>query len=257
MTMNMPEAIRDDKPAHQTFRDAARGPGGEPAPAPVSAPVSGRVKYPRTPHLPWSPGLGDDDRRIESLEAFHGRRVIVTSKMDGENSSLYRTGMHARSLDSRHHPSRDWLKGFWGAIRADIPEHWRVCGENLFATHTIPYRDLASFFLGFSIWNGENLCLGWDETLEWFALLGIEPVPLLYDGVFDAAAIRSLWRESQREQAEGYVVRLAGEIPYAEFRRCVAKFVRSGHVQTGEHWMHNHAFAQNHMRQRQGDSRWR
>lgn len=240
MTMQEPEVLRETNPAD-----------------PIADPIADRVKYPRTPHLPWSPGLGDDDRRIESLDAFQGCRVIVTSKMDGENTSLYRTGMHARSLDSRHHPSRDWLKGFWGAMRMDIPQRWRVCGENLFATHSIRYCDLASFLLGFSIWNARNVCLGWDETLEWFALLGIEPVPVLYDGVFDAAAIQALWSERERERMEGYVVRIAGAFPYAGFRRCVAKFVRSGHVQTDAHWMHNHAFEQNHMREHAGERQWK
>jgi hypothetical protein len=219
--------------------------------------VAERVKYPRTPHLPWSPGLGDNDRRIETLDAFHGRRVIVTSKMDGENTSLYRTGMHARSLDSRHHPGREWLKGFWGAMRMDIPDRWRVCGENLFATHSIRYRDLASFFPGFSVWNARSVCLGCEETVEWFALLGIEPVPVLYDGKFDAAAIQALWRESEREWTEGYVIRVADEIRHTDFRRCVAKFVRSGHVQTDERWMHNHAFEQNHMREQAGEPQWK
>lgn len=36
--------------------------------------------------------------------------VVITEKMDGENTTLYRDGLHARSLDSRHHPSRNWVK---------------------------------------------------------------------------------------------------------------------------------------------------
>ena len=37
---------------------------------------------------------------------------------------------------------------------------------------------------------------------------------------------------------EGYVVRLAGRFAYADFARSVAKWVRSGHVQTDQHWMY-------------------
>jgi RNA ligase len=95
------------------------------------------VKYPRTYHLPWSEGIQDDDRTLESLDAFAGRRVVVTEKMDGENTSLYRDHLHARSLDGRHHPSRNWVKQFWSRLRADIPEGWRICGENLYARHSI------------------------------------------------------------------------------------------------------------------------
>ena len=36
---------------------------------------------------------------------------------------------------------------------------------------------------------------------------------------------------------EGFVVRVTGEIPYAQFGRRVAKWVRAGHVQTDEHWL--------------------
>jgi hypothetical protein len=196
------------------------------------------VKYPRTHHLPWSAGVNDDDRVIDSLEEFVGKRVIVTEKMDGENTSLYRDYTHARSVDGRSHPSRNWVKQFWSGFSADIPEGWRVCGENLYAKHSIPYAALPTYFMGFSIWNDRNVCLSWDESLEWFSLLGITPVPVLYDDIFDERAIRSLWDMKDWERSEGYVVRVADEIGYGEFRRKVGKFVRRGHIQTVKHWMH-------------------
>lgn len=197
-----------------------------------------QVKYPRTHHLPWSEGVNDDDRVIESLDAFRGQRVIVTTKMDGENTSLYTDYFHARSIDGQSHPSRSWAKQFWSTISADIPDGWRVCGENLFAKHSIHYTDLPTYFMGFSIWNDRNVCLSWDETLEYFDLMGITPVPVLYDGVFDENVIRRLWTAQDWSACEGYVVRLADSIPYNEFRTKVAKFVRKGHVQTVKHWMH-------------------
>jgi hypothetical protein len=36
---------------------------------------------------------------------------------------------------------------------------------------------------------------------------------------------------------EGYVVRVTAAIPYADFGRKVAKWVRRGHVQTDQHWL--------------------
>ncbi|WP_441630749.1 RNA ligase family protein [Cupriavidus sp. 2MCAB6] len=66
------------------------------------------------------------------------------------------------------------------------------------ATHSIRYRDLASFFMGFSVWNARNVCLGSEETVEWFALLGVEPVPVLQDGKFDTTAIQALSRGTPR-----------------------------------------------------------
>lgn len=205
-----------------------------------------KVKYARTHHLPWSEGLHSDDRLIETMDAFHGRRVIVTEKKDGENTTMYSDGLHARSVDGRHHPSRDWVKNLWSRISQDIPPDWRVCGENLYAQHSIAYENLPTYFMGFSIWDEQNNCLAWDDALEWFELLGIEPVPVLYDGIYDEAAIRALY-DSKRDWAsvEGYVVRLADSFSYGQFKHAVAKFVRKGHVQTTKHWMHGQPIRKN------------
>jgi hypothetical protein len=125
------------------------------------------VKYPRTHHLPWSEGVNDDDRVLSSLEPFVGRRVIVTEKMDGENATLYRDYTHARSVDGRNHPSRNWLKQYWSRFSADISEGWRVCGENLYATHSICYAALPTYFMGFSIWTGPSAMCVLAGTTRW------------------------------------------------------------------------------------------
>lgn len=196
------------------------------------------VKYPRTHHVFWSPGVNDDDRVIRDMSAFYDQRVIVTEKMDGENTSLYRDRTHARSLENKSHPSRDWVKQFWSQFANDIPEGWRVCGENLYAKHSIGYEELPAFFMGFSIWNEKNVCLAWDETLEWFELLGITPVPVLFDGLYDEHAIRARcdMKGSQCNTIEGYVIRRADPIGYGEFKTHFAKYVRAGHVQQAKHW---------------------
>lgn len=203
------------------------------------------VKYPRTHHLPWSPGVNDDDKVMENLEEFMGKRVIATEKMDGENTSLYRNYTHARSVDGRSHPSRNWVKQFWSTISADIPEGWRICGENLYAKHSIHYTDLDTYFMGFSIWNERNICLSWDETVEWFGLIGIKPVPVIYDGIFDEKAIKAIWDNKNWSNSEGYVLRRADSIAYGEFRRKVGKFVRKDHIQTIKHWMYGQPIEHN------------
>lgn len=203
------------------------------------------VKYPRTYHLPWSEGMNDDDRMMSDLSRFEGRRVIVTEKMDGENTTMYPAYLHARSVDGRHHESRDWVKQFWSQICYEIPEGWRVCGENLFARHSIPYTRLSTYFMGFSIWDATNRCLSWDDTIEWFGLLGITSVPVLYDGIFDEKAIRGLWSPADWGTREGYTVRLADSFSYGDFRHSVGKFVRRNHVQTVKHWMHGQAIERN------------
>lgn len=194
------------------------------------------VKYPRTYHLPWSPGLTDDDRKLPSTKVFEGREVIVTEKMDGENTSLYRDYMHARSLDEDHHESRGWVKKLHAEICYNIPEGWRICGENLYALHSIPYHKLSSYFLVFSIWDETNTCLSWDDTVLFAGVLGLQTVPLIYRGPWDEQALKNYTTAIDTKIMEGYTVRLADSFPYGAFRKSIAKWVRKGHVQTTHNW---------------------
>lgn len=195
------------------------------------------AKYPKTYHLPWSEGITNDDKVMTKM-SFEGQRVIVTEKMDGENTTMYHDHIHARSIDSKYHPSRDWVKGFWGSIKHSIPKGDRICGENMFAQHSIAYDNLPSYFLGFSVWDGV-VCSGWDQTIELFDEIGITPVPVLYDGVYNETLIRDLWNNMDPEVNEGYVVRVArGIYSNIDWTEVVGKFVRPAHVQTDEHWMH-------------------
>ncbi|OII61760.1 kinase [Streptomyces sp. CC53] len=195
-----------------------------------------RTHYPRTPHLPWSPGASRDDVRVADLTGFTGREVVVTEKLDGENTTLYADGLHARSPDSAHHPSRAWVKALQGRIGQRIPEGWRVCGENLYARHSLPYEDLDSYFYGFSVWDELHWCPGWDFTVDFLKNIGIPTPRVLWRGVFDERALRRLAVDTGRQ--EGYVVRTAEGFTADDFGRHVAKWVRPGHVQTGTHWMH-------------------
>lgn len=197
------------------------------------------MKYPRTYHLPWTGSKTSDDKVIPSTQIFEGKDVVVTEKMDGENSTIYSNGyFHARSVDGNSHPSQTWLKNYMQGFCYDIPEGWRICGENLYATHAINYYELSSYFQVFSIWDDKNICLSWDETVEWCELLGIEHVPVLYRGVYDEETIRAINLDYQRK--EGYIVRDSGEFHYSAFRKSIAKCVRKNHVNTAVHnWRHN------------------
>lgn len=201
-----------------------------------------RVKYPRTPHLPWSPGGTDDDKRLSGVEHLLNRRVVITEKMDGENTTMYRDHMHARSIDGRSHPSRSYVAGIHGRIRHEIPEGWRVVGENLYARHSVGYEALPDYFMVFSIWDENGRALSWDETVEWATLLGLHTVPVIADGVFTTEAelenATKLWQEKVGDTpSEGFVVRVADEFTHDEFGRSLAKWVREDHVQTDSHWM--------------------
>lgn len=196
------------------------------------------VKYPRTHHLPFSLGSTSDDKVLKSDLHFESKEVIVTVKMDGECTTMYPCHIHARSLDSAHHPSRNWIKSFHGSIQHLIPENYRICGENLFACHSIKYDDLQSYFYGFSAWNN-NLCLDWDSTISLFNTLGIVPVDVLYRGTYSNKVVRDIVHSLDTEKHEGIVIRLASSFLYDNFKDSVAKWVRAGHVATDQHWMHS------------------
>ena len=189
-----------------------------------------KIKYPRTPHLPWSPGASLDDDLL--MDTQH----LVTEKMDGENTTLYRDGLHARSLETRPHASRDWVKGLWGRIRFALPDGWRLCGENLFARHSLEYPELEGYLYLFSVWNEQNQALNWEETLEWAHVLELPTPRTLCRGIWNERVVQAL--EVDPKHMEGYVVRLASSFAFTDFKRGLAKWVRPNHVQTGEHWMH-------------------
>ncbi len=190
-------------------------------------------------HLPSSPGLQNDDRVLLTYDGLEGNEVVATIKLDGENTTMYTDGLHARSMDGRSHPSRDWVKMFHGTFAHEIPYGLRICGENMYACHSIFYDNLASYFYGFSIWEAEK-CLSWDDTLQWFTLLGITPARELYRGPFDLARIDALTAALDPEKDEGLVVRCTSAFTMDDFGQQapkIAKWVRKGHVQTDEHWM--------------------
>jgi predicted kinase len=176
--------------------------------------------------------------RADGVGGLRGREVVVTEKLDGENTTLYRDGLHARSLDSAHHPSRTWVKALQGRIGPRIPAGWRVCGENVHARHSLAYDDLDSWFYGFSVWDGAGRCLDWDRTVRFLRRLGV-PVPrVLWRGRYDERALRALTARWDTAHREGYVVRTVEGFDGGRFAERVAKWVRPGHVQTGTHWMH-------------------
>jgi hypothetical protein len=199
-----------------------------------------RYKYPKTPHLPWSPGVSRDDKVLKSTEHFNGKHIVVTLKMDGENTTMYPDHVHARSLDSKDHPSRHWIKGLHQNIRYLIPKGWRICGENLYAKHSIYYPNLPSYFLVFSVWNDQNHCLHYQDMLNFCSDLGLEVVLQMYQGIWNNRTpdILNSRFELLLPEEEGYVVSLYNGFAYADFDKSIAKYVRKDHVQTDDHWIY-------------------
>jgi hypothetical protein len=195
-----------------------------------------KFKYPRTPHLPWSGSIANDDIVKEISPALLSQEVVVTEKMDGENFSMTRDYCHARSLDSKDHVSRNWVKGLYGNIRWNIPEDIKIVGENLFAEHSISYKNLLSYFQIFTMFRNDEV-LSWKETCEIAESLGLNTVPVLYMGQCTQEDLFNIFNNAIERGAEGIVVRIANSFHRKDFQDCVAKAVRPNHVQTDDHWM--------------------
>jgi hypothetical protein len=215
-----------------------------------------RVKYPRTFHFPWSDSNSSDDCWWKDCSAFEGKQVVMTEKMDGECTTMYPDAfVHARSVDTDHHPSRNLVKQLAGRIGYELPADWRICGENVYAFHSIFYTHLPDYFMAFGIYD-EHVCLPWSQVEAVCEMLGLHTVPVIYKGIWDEKVIRGLWKgkgafptygssvldpkfpeDFTPCEAEGYVVRLADAFPYEDFSKSVAKYVRKNHVQTDTHWM--------------------
>lgn len=197
---------------------------------------SNRIKYPRTFHLPWSESKTDDDRTLQNVDHFKGKNVVMTLKMDGEQTTIYDDAYcHARSVDGESHWTQSYVRNIASKVGYNIPTGWRINGENLFAKHSIAYDDLEDFFLLFSVWNEKNESLSWSEVEEWANLLDLKTVEPIYKGIFDEKKIKETWEKYQKTH-EGYVLRVEEKFHYSQFKTSMAKFVRKNHVQTSNHW---------------------
>ena len=164
------------------------------------------------------------------------------------NCSMTNKKVWARSPDSNYHPSRIWRNNFWDIVKNDIPDGMRICGEYLYATHSIHYKNLPTYFLVFSIWD-EATCLSWDETVEWSQLLNLQMVPFLYRGLYDPKIVLDLATSEEIFGGirEGVVIRKPEKFTYTDpdnFTQCsldaakhYTKWVRKNHVNTSNHWM--------------------
>jgi hypothetical protein len=172
------------------------------------------------------------DIQIANNHNYYANGILV------HNCTMYPDYIHARSIDGRNHWSRDWVKNFHSKICWEIPDGFRVCGENLYAKHSIAYDTLDTYFYGFSVWN-EDMCLSWDETLEYLNLLGVKPVKVLYRGPFSMSEITRIQKAIDFTKIEGYVLRKTNKFKLNQFKFNVGKFVRPNHVQTKDHWMYD------------------
>ncbi len=222
--------------ANRTHATVSRG-SGLPADA----------KYPSTPYWPWSPTIGRGDDVHMNPERFVGAEIVVTEKLDGGNTLLHAGAVYARSVAA---PST----GKWMAM---MKKHhaWKVTepgvflyGEDIYGVHSIEYGPVAeqATFYAFALRSGDGAFAAFADLEAYVRQRDIPLVPVLFKGRFRSVAeLRAFLEQAHAEpsalggEREGVVVRLVRRFPAAEFQANVCKSVRSGHVQSDQHWTRN------------------
>ncbi|MDE6285190.1 MAG: RNA ligase family protein [Bacilli bacterium] len=209
------------------------------------------TKYPRTYHLPFSEGLTNDDRKVDDdwWEYLKGKTLVLTEKLDGENQSVYKNGVYARSHSAS--TTNPWSKnmfeqgGIYDQVKNLLSEDEGIYGENMYAIHSIKYYKLPFYFHMFAIRNNERW-YSWDEVVEMAEMFNIPIVPVLEKRVFSSPedlknTILSYMKKGSKygDTIEGIVVRNADSFLLDDFSKNVVKYVRKNHVQTDEHWKKN------------------
>jgi RNA ligase len=211
-------------------------------------------KYGRTYHYPFSPGTTSDDRiQYDYWDHLRQMPVLVhTEKLDGENNCLSRLGVFARSHAApTTSPWTASIRRFWQSIKNDLGT-LEIFLENLYAVHSIEYRNLDHHFYVFAV-REQDQWLSWEETKYYAAMLDLPVVPEIK--VFTPPADREAFEKEvqaivsgpgalcphdtlngQPVTMEGIVTRDAAGYPVNAFSQHVFKYVRKGHVKTDQHW---------------------
>lgn len=195
------------------------------------------IKFPRTPHLPWSNASADD---ILSAGDFRiPGKIVVTEKLDGENTTIGRDCLYARSTDKyTRHTSRQVMSKIAAEIQHSLPPDIFIIGENLYATHSIRYTELPGYFVVFAVRNNVEF-FSWEETEKIARRLNLPIAPVLYTGKYSEDEVKKCFtgRSMYGPEAEGYVVRYSGRISIGHYGKYAAKYVRPGHVkENSKHW---------------------
>lgn len=205
------------------------------------------AKYPRSFHLPWSPGGTSDDKRLSNVDSLLGVKLVITEKCDGSNLTYTRTNVYSRShAGPPNHSSFDTAKATHGRIAYRISEGLSIFCEYCFAVHSIEYERLPDCSLVFGVReDSTGAWWEWDMVAAQAVDLGLPTVPVLYRGevrseieLKELTEALSLMPSAFGGVREGVVVRKDSGFSDIEFSRSLAKWVRKNHVITDEHWMY-------------------
>lgn len=208
------------------------------------------MKYPRTYHLPYSPGSTKDDKKLQTgwFENYREKEIVITEKLDGENIHMSSKDCYARSDGA---PTRSpWSRNiwdpqdglYWKVKPLILGSNETIYGENLYGEHSIHYNKLTNYFHIFAV-NDRNEWYSWDDVKLMSKWLELPTVPELWRGIIESedqlkklvekfTSMKSIYGDTR----EGVVIRLANSFMIDDFSKYVCKWVRPNHVQTDEHW---------------------
>lgn len=220
-------------------------------------------KYPRTYHLPFSPEIHSDDKvcDISFLKEIIEKKqaIVITEKLDGGNCCLSYKGVFARShSETTSHPTFDYIKNVHYFPKKGNFSNKKIFGENLYGIHSIEYTNLKDYFYVFGILEAADIdnmfdkskmsdrFMSWDDTISFCNTNNFEHVPVVFEGKIESLKwLENFLKEELKKESalggerEGFVIRVRRSFDKNDFSKKVFKYVRSGHVQTDEHWTKN------------------
>ncbi|MBX7242507.1 MAG: RNA ligase family protein [Bacteroidia bacterium] len=201
-------------------------------------------KYGRTYHFPFSPGTSSDDKVLSAWQSLLEHEIIITEKLDGENTCLKQSGVYARShVAPTQNPWAGNMWDIWKSRRNSLGE-LEIFGENLYGLHSIEYQKLPHHFFIFAIRDGVTW-LSWEEVVFYAGTLELPVVPVYETGRYSedtlkAAILSGMTKGSAfGETIEGFVCRNSAAFDESQFTKNVLKYVRKNHIQTDIHWTKN------------------
>lgn len=211
-------------------------------------------KYPRTFHLPFSPGTTNDDRIADDISNIIGNEIVITEKLDGSNCAIEKGGVYDRS--HAVYTDKTWSVGvrqIHSMIKPYLDDNVILYGENMEGIHSIEYKRLTTHFYMFGVKEGEYFT-NWKNINFYSNVLGVTTVPVWYEGIIQSeeelkeivneiiskpSRLEGYDTETQEEIMEGIVIRPKNSFHEKDFHKNVFKWVRKSHVKTNDHWTKN------------------
>lgn len=201
-------------------------------------------KYPRSYHLDFSPGATNDDRIADNIDSLIGTHIIISEKIDGENTGMNNDGVYARShaTFTTSAWSREVRQIHNQKVSGNLEEGVYIFGENTEGIHSIEYTNMSSYFYIFGVRDNDTW-LSWDKVEEYSYLLDIPTVPILYNGTINSKKeLTDIIKRIMSEPSElggvreGVVIRKYKQFHNDDFSSSLQKWVRKDHVTTTTHW---------------------